>query len=225
MKEVRLSSVYDINVPISSSEHPGVLSAVLFVTFDCNLNCYCCFNKGRNKSFPRMSFSKLKIFLEKVKSLGVEWIILSGGEPTKSVLLLETINFIRSVGFRVRIDTNGTFPSVVEKLVDVVDGFAIDVKIPLFKEMVTEESLKRYSRILYSSIIPKDLILDYQERVLETLKLVSSISEVKRNSITRTVKYPFLTEKDKRSIKAVVSRYGLRHYWLDFVKVIKEDKL
>jgi len=172
-----------------------------------------------------MSFSKLKIFLEKVKSLGVEWIILSGGEPTKSVLLLETINFIRSVGFRVRIDTNGTFPSVVEKLVDVVDGFAIDVKIPLFKEMVTEESLKRYSRILYSSIIPKDLILDYQERVLETLKLVSSISEVKRNSITRTVKYPFLTEKDKRSIKAVVSRYGLRHYWLDFVKVIKEDKL
>jgi len=59
--------------------------------------------------------------------------VLTGGEPTLSDGLRDLIGSIRSLGFPVKLDTNGTRPSVLQGLLEdgLVDYIAMDIKAPL----------------------------------------------------------------------------------------------
>ena len=107
-------------------DFPGTVAAVLFFS-GCNLACPYCHNpdivKAGTSSLVRPD--DIADFLEKRKGL-IDGVVLSGGEPTLHACLAEAASFIRSLGYRVKLDTNGLLPDAVAAVKP--DYLALDVK-------------------------------------------------------------------------------------------------
>jgi len=127
---------------LTTLDFPGRLAAVVF-TLGCNFRCGYCHNPqfvdeeqikgmvkglpdGRQGVVPEEVFFK---FLEKRKGK-LEGVCISGGEPTLQPDILEFARKIKSMGFLVKLDTNGTMSGVLEKMIaeKIVDFFAMDIK-------------------------------------------------------------------------------------------------
>ena len=109
-------------------DFPKVYSAVIF-TNGCNLNCWYCHNKQliNNKQKCETSLDEIYKFLESRKGF-IEGVVISGGEPTLQPDLETVIDKIKSIGYKVKLDTNGTNPLILEKLLPKLDYVAMDIK-------------------------------------------------------------------------------------------------
>lgn len=112
-------------------DYPENISAVLFMQ-GCNLKCRYCHNPQLIPRVADNTVPTLEVlrFLEtrRGKLTGV---VLSGGEPSLRNDLADLIGAIRSIGFPVKLDTNGTRPDFVLQLLadKLLDYGAVDVKI------------------------------------------------------------------------------------------------
>lgn len=113
----------------STIDFPGTLAAVLFVR-GCNLDCFYCHNRALlSTAGELLSENAIKEFLVKRKGL-LDGIVISGGEPTIHDDLPEFLAYVKALGFKVKLDTNGQRPSMAEELAKsgLVDYFAVDFK-------------------------------------------------------------------------------------------------
>lgn len=192
-----------VEIPTTFKDHPGVFSAVLYTKIhQCNLNCYQCHNrhyfKGEEEFFTE---GELREKLKMLKLLGVELVIVSGGEPTLEDRLEEGLRVIKEENFPVRVDTNGTCPERVEKLIEnrLIDGLAVDVKIPLLDDY-TPDQLKRFMRILFSrEDLEPSAVYNYSKKLRITIEIIKRYPLP--YTIFRTVKYPLLTESEIELIR------------------------
>lgn len=99
--------------------------------------------KARNKKdHSLISEDGLFDFLKKRRGK-LDGIVITGGEPTIHKDLPEFINKIKSLGFKIKLDTNGTNPVMLKKLIDnkLIDYVAMDIKAPIQKyKKVTKNS-------------------------------------------------------------------------------------
>ncbi len=202
---MQFSPFLKVEVPVTFKDQPGVQSALFYTDIRvCNLNCYQCHNRNSYRgNGEKYTYEELSEKLEMLRLLGVELIIISGGEPTLEKKLREGLEFLKKKGFKVRIDTNGTNPEIIRELIEeeLVDGFAVDIKIPLLEnaENYTPEQLRRFKTILYSKTdVDDEKIFNYVERVKRTKQIVEE-SRLPYN-IFRTVRYPLLRESELQSI-------------------------
>ncbi|MBF0451391.1 MAG: anaerobic ribonucleoside-triphosphate reductase activating protein [Candidatus Magnetomorum sp.] len=120
-------------------DYPGKISSVIFFK-GCNYRCPYCHNKelvfGPGPIAPTTTQNTNSVdesfvlsFLEKRKKF-VDGVVLSGGEPTLTRSLMRICQSIKSMGFLVKIDTNGSHPDVLEHLLynDLIDYIAMDFK-------------------------------------------------------------------------------------------------
>jgi len=65
----------------------------------------------------------------------LEGVCITGGEPTIQPDIIDFIKKIKKLGFRVKLDSNGTRPDVLKKVIDakLVDFIAMDIKNQLKK--------------------------------------------------------------------------------------------
>lgn len=127
-------------------DYPGRVAATVFLT-GCNFRCPWCYNpelvlpeKIKKQLHPvrknfsngaRISERHFFDFLKKRKGL-LEGVCLTGGEPTINKDLPEFIRKIKKLGFLVKLDTNGSNPEMLKKLIDknLIDYVVMDVKLP-----------------------------------------------------------------------------------------------
>ena len=109
-------------------DFPGYISAVVFVP-GCNMDCWYCHNKHLWKSPDNIELGEIYSFLEKHRGF-LDGIVISGGEPTLQEGLKQFIEEVKSRGYRIKLDTNGTKPEIVEELLPMIDYVAMDVKAP-----------------------------------------------------------------------------------------------
>lgn len=119
---------------MSLLDWPGKLAAVLFLP-GCNLRCPYCHNHPLVIHPERFETIPLKYVLKRLEALR-EWIdgvCVSGGEPTLNRNVFHLLGQIKTQGWAIKVDTNGTFPERLEELVerDLVDCVAMDIKAPL----------------------------------------------------------------------------------------------
>lgn len=113
----------------STIDFPGCLSCVVF-TRGCDLDCFYCHNRELIVSGGgTISQEEVLAFLEKRRGL-LDGVVVSGGEPTLQKDLPDFLRQVKGMGYRVKLDTNGRDPSLVESLCreGLVDYAAVDVK-------------------------------------------------------------------------------------------------
>ncbi len=118
----------------SLSDYPGKTAAIVF-TQGCNFRCPFCHNGSLipldapvGACIPEQ---KIVRHLEERRRL-LEGVVVSGGEPTMQTDLPRFLRLIRGMGYAVKLDTNGSRPDVLRRLLDenLVDYIAMDVKAP-----------------------------------------------------------------------------------------------
>lgn len=117
-------------------DYPGRLAATIFL-IGCNFRCPFCYSAElvlpeKIKLQPRIPKKDFFRFLKERKGL-IEGIVICGGEPTIHKDLPEFIKKIKDSGYLVKLDTNGSNPALLKKLIDkkLIDYFAMDIKAPL----------------------------------------------------------------------------------------------
>ncbi len=129
-------------------DYPGHLAATVF-SVGCNFLCPFCHNPElvdpqKIKKQPLISSKEIFDFLVQRQGL-LEGVCITGGEPTLQNDLPEFIADIKKLGFLVKLDTNGTNPSMLERLLNenLLDYVAMDIKAPLEKyKKVAGESVR-----------------------------------------------------------------------------------
>lgn len=112
-------------------DYPGKIAATVF-TGGCNFRCPYCHNAGivlNTGNTNDISEEELFDFLHKRKGL-LDGVCISGGEPLLHDDINQLIAKIKSLGFFVKLDTNGSFPSRLKELIHggLIDYVAMDIK-------------------------------------------------------------------------------------------------
>ena len=113
-------------------DFPGKVSCVLFLT-GCNLDCPYCHNpalaRGEVPDPEAPGTEGVLDFLSRRRDF-LEGVVISGGEPTLQSGLVKLCSDIRALGYPVKLDTNGSRPGMLERLIEaeLVDYIAMDVK-------------------------------------------------------------------------------------------------
>lgn len=112
-------------------DYPGKLAATVFLT-GCNFRCPFCHNKGLVTEIDPLhtiDTSELFHFLQSRKGK-LQGVCITGGEPTLDPQLPHLVAEIKSMGYAVKLDTNGTNPLVIESLIanNLIDAVAMDLK-------------------------------------------------------------------------------------------------
>ena len=116
---------------LSMVDYPGKLAATVF-TGGCNLRCPFCHNAPlvlRVAETPELPVDEVLTFLRSRKGL-LDGVVLSGGEPLMQNGAAAFLEQVRSLGFAVKLDTNGCYPEVLEEVLKrkLVDYVAMDIK-------------------------------------------------------------------------------------------------
>jgi pyruvate formate lyase activating enzyme len=112
-------------------DYPGLPAAVLFVP-GCNYNCFFCHNRALiDGTHEVLELGVVRHFLEKRAGL-LDAIVVSGGEPTLQKDLLPRLEELHYLGYRIKVDSNGSSPDVIAQILEqgLCDYFAIDYKAP-----------------------------------------------------------------------------------------------
>lgn len=112
-------------------DYPGKTACTIFLG-GCNFRCPYCHNADlvlRPDQGEQISEDTLFAFLKKRQGL-LDGVCITGGEPLLRRDLAPFLSSIRSLGFSIKLDTNGSFPSRLKELVHLglVDYVAMDIK-------------------------------------------------------------------------------------------------
>ena len=114
---------------LSLLDYEDKVSVVLF-SHACNFRCPFCHNGDSVlNAQTEIVFDEILAYLKSRIGL-VDAVVFSGGEPTLEPDLEVKIKAVKSLGFLIKLDTNGTNPKLLEKLLDegLIDYVAMDIK-------------------------------------------------------------------------------------------------
>lgn len=120
----------------SLNEYPGRISAVVFCR-GCNYRCPYCHNPelvDLERYAPLWPEDRVLNDLTTRRGK-LQGVVITGGEPTLQGDLEHFIRSVRDLGFAVKLDTNGSDPRTLERLIaaGLIDHVGLDVKAPRSK--------------------------------------------------------------------------------------------
>jgi pyruvate formate lyase activating enzyme len=112
-------------------DYPEHLACTIF-TGGCNFRCPFCHNASLVTHIDSTThIPEVDIFHFLSSRVGIlEGVCISGGEPTLQLDLLPFIQKVKKLGFKVKLDTNGSNPELLSQLIDqnLLDYVAMDIK-------------------------------------------------------------------------------------------------
>jgi len=221
-------------------DFPGELAAIIF-TQGCNFRCQFCYNpmlvwpkvEGKfinKKDHSLIEESDLFIFLASRKGK-LDGVVITGGEPTLHPDLPEFIGKIKDLGFKVKLDTNGTNSKMLGRLIDkkgFLDYIAMDIKAPAEKYEQTvgvkidTEKIKKSINLVKESGLPyefrttlvpglhgKDDIMKMGEMIKGAdkwyLQFFKSDVELVNKELEGKARF---TEKEMKEMKEIAGKYA-----------------
>lgn len=113
-------------------DYPGKIATTVF-TVSCSFRCPFCHNPELviKSKFPPKNDMVEEFFQHLEKRKGkLEGVCITGGEPTIQPDIIEFIGKIKEMGYKVKLDSNGTRPDVLKRVIKegLVDFIAMDIK-------------------------------------------------------------------------------------------------
>lgn len=149
----------------------GMVATTIYLQ-GCNLRCPFCHNPdlvSTTAEVDEMPWEMVEGYLRENSDF-LDGVVITGGEPTLNEDLPDMIRKIRKLGLKVKLDTNGTNPDVLEDLVrsKLLDFVAMDLKAPLDHQ--------------YSQLVGADVDLDAVKRSIHIL-MTSGIDHEFRTTV------------------------------------------
>ncbi len=197
MAELSLDRPAGVLVKTTCVDFPGRLAGSFFLK-GCNIRCPYCYNIGlvledAASSEPLSTVAELFAHLEKRQGI-LSGLVISGGEPLLNPYTPLIIRRAKELGYKIKIDTNGTLP---EKLRSLIENEELR---PDFIAMDIKTTPARYSTLICGDHSPFFGKSEYFEKVLkECADLVAQYPADSRE--WRTVLVPGLITKE--DIKAI----------------------
>lgn len=111
-------------------DFPGRVACIVF-TFGCNFRCPFCHNASLVVGDSDNQITEDEIFAYLKKRQGIlDGVVVTGGEPLLQKDIEDFLRKIKTLGFEIKLDTNGTFPDKLKNIVNegLVDYVAMDIK-------------------------------------------------------------------------------------------------
>lgn len=150
-------------------DYPGHIAVTVFLT-GCNFRCPWCYSSElvlpeKIKKQPKISEKEFFKYLKERKKL-LEGLVLCGGEPTIAKGLMALIKKIKKMGYLIKLDTNGSAPTLLKKLIDkkLVNYIAMDIKGPKERYIEFTGTKVDLKKIQKSIDILKEGKVDYEFR-------------------------------------------------------------
>ena len=164
-------------------DYPECVAATVFAG-GCNFRCPFCHNGDlvlHSAKMKEYSEEEVLNFLNKRKNV-LEGVCVTGGEPTLYSDLPEFIAKIKAMGYKVKLDTNGSNPKMLKRLVEgkLVDYVAMDIKAPVSEYnkvcgvQVDTESVQQSVAYLKQGEIP----YEFRTTVVKELHTKQDILEI-----------------------------------------------
>jgi pyruvate formate lyase activating enzyme len=165
----------------SLSDFPGRISAIVF-TQGCGFRCAYCHNPELVEPSLFISSIPDERILEFLKTRRgrLQGVVVTGGEPTVHADLPRFLESIKTLGFAVKLDTNGSNSDMVGLIIArrLVDFIAMDLKAPLSsyeritRVSVKHEDIERSLELVKASGIPHELRTTYLESLLSDEEMI-----------------------------------------------------
>ncbi|MFW2556713.1 anaerobic ribonucleoside-triphosphate reductase activating protein [Aliarcobacter butzleri] len=174
--------VYDFT-RFTTTDYIGEIACIVW-HISCNMRCSYCYND--NLVFSRIgkySYNEVLDFLKKRVTL-LSAVVLSGGEATIHNLV-PFCKEIKKLGYKIKLDTNGTNLKLIKKLIsnDLLDFISLDFKAPKNKfKSIT--SINSYDKLIET--IKYLLKIDFSFELRTTVN-TSLIDENDINEIINTI--------------------------------------
>jgi pyruvate formate lyase activating enzyme len=174
-------------IDVSFVDWDGKISAVVFLP-NCNFRCPFChnFNLVSNpENAETIPFEQIENQLERHKGW-IEGVCITGGEPTLHADLPELCAKIKKMEFQVKLDTNGTNPTLLKELLKrrLIDYVAMDIKAPLTVQKyskacgVDAEKLLKKVKESIEALLESSIDYEFRTTVVPTLHNLEDIKQV-----------------------------------------------
>ncbi len=205
-------------------DYPETVACTVFLA-GCNFRCPFCHNAAlvTEKSDPVMSSEELLSFLKKRQGV-LEGVAITGGEPLLYNELPCLLKQIKNLGYKIKLDTNGSKPEALQALIDqkLVDRVAMDIKAS--PEMYSKAvGINNYdlTAVTTSKNILLDSSIEYEFRttVVKGIHTVESMIELAK-WIKGAKEYYLQQFKDSGNL---ISADGLSAYTTEEMKQIADS--
>ncbi|MHA1303741.1 MAG: anaerobic ribonucleoside-triphosphate reductase activating protein [Candidatus Heimdallarchaeaceae archaeon] len=173
---------------VSLIDYPDKISSVVF-TQGCNFRCPYCHNPELvlpDIYSPEIATDKILSFLS-TRVQFIDAVVITGGEPTLHADLPHFIKKIKEMGFLVKLDTNGSNPSMIKKLIDneLIDYIAMDVKAPLhlYPKVAKTKTSPDFLHDSISYIIDSPISYEFRTTVVKSLLSLQDIIDIGKEII------------------------------------------
>ena len=178
--------------PCTLQDYPDHLACILW-SRGCNLRCHYCHNPelvlGRR---PIIDDNEIWNFLHKRQGL-LNAVVVSGGECTLNPNLPFFLERIKSLGFKIKVDTAGSNPSMLRTILDadLADYIALDYKAPKEKyysitQRNTYDKFSESFSILQQKNIPMEVRTTFHSALLNEDDINNIIDDLTNRKYTQT---------------------------------------
>ncbi|MBQ2645431.1 anaerobic ribonucleoside-triphosphate reductase activating protein [bacterium] len=164
-------------------DYPKKIASIVF-TQGCNFRCGYCHNPellSFDSNNVRYDIPDFLSFL-KTRIGKIDGVVITGGEPTLQSDLYNSIKEIKSLGFSVKLDTNGSNPQYLEQLIseNLIDYIAMDIKAPLekYKLITNVEVDTKNIQSSITMIMNSQIDYEFRTTVLKSLLSFQDFEEI-----------------------------------------------
>ena len=171
------------------TDFPGNVACIIFLK-GCNFRCpYCQNSELIDHKIDDNYILKEEVFDFLKKRQGIlDGVVISGGEPTVNKDLPKLIKEIRDLGFKIKLDTNGTNPQMLKELLEdgLIDYVAMDIKNVQTKYLETaglsEKNVQILENVQKSIDILKKSNVDHEFRttIMKNYHNIEDLEEINK---------------------------------------------
>lgn len=185
---------FDMNAPAgiliktTLVDYPGTLACAFFF-YGCNLRCPYCYNAALvHGTVPSEAVSLNSLFAHLEKRQGVlKGLVLSGGEALLFPELPLVIRKAKSLGYKIKLDTNGMLP---EKLASLLEDRSVS---PDFIALDVKTSPEKYFMLAGKPLQEPEKDA-FSRNIIKTIEIISELPSKQREF--RTVLVPPLVQEE-----------------------------
>lgn len=181
-----LNNVVADITPFSNLDYKGYTSCILWFA-GCNLRCKYCYNPEIVKASGKFSWEVIETFLESRKGL-LDAVVFSGGECLIHYSILGMLSKVKAMGFKTKIDTNGTKPNMLKQIINsnLVDFIALDCKElepTKYNDIVgtdrfSPEGFKECLEVLLNSSVPFEVRTTVHSKFFNEIDIINLSKEL-----------------------------------------------